>query len=115
MPKSVADLQRERLGVRTSPRVNRVAASVGATAAQVLRQDPNRASFLVVNLSLNDMYLGPFRDPSSTKGIRLGPSGGSLAVWWAEDGEVVAWEWWIIATAAASAYLIIENLIEPGD
>lgn len=115
MPKSVADLQRERLGVRTSPFVNRVASSVGVTAAQLLRQDPNRPSFLFVNLSLADMYVGPFRDPSSSKGIRVGPSGGSLAVWWAEDGEVVTWEWYAVATLAASAYLVIENLIQPGD
>lgn len=114
MPKTVADLLRDRLGVRTSPLVNRSLSSVGVTAVQLVRQDPNRPSFLVVNLSVNDLYCGPFRDPASTKGIRLGPNGGNVHVWWEEDGELVAWEWFVVATAAASSLLVIENLVQPG-
>lgn len=113
MPKTVADLLLDRRGVRTSPFTNRSLASVGVAAVQLLRQDPNRSSFLVVNLSVNDMYCGPFADVGATKGIRLTPNGGNLAVFWEEDGMVVIREWFVLATGAASALLVIEDVIQP--
>lgn len=113
MPKTVADLLRERRGVRTSPFVNRALSSVGLTAAQLVRQDPNRPSFLLVNLSVNEMYAGPFQDVSATKGIRLTPTGGNLSVWWEEDGMVVTREWWVVSVGAASSLLIVEDIIQP--
>lgn len=113
MPKTAADLLFAREGVRTTRRVNRVAASVGIAAAQVFRQDPNRIGFRFVNLSLNAMYLGSWSDVSSTKGIYVGPNGGSALALWDEDGEEVGYEWFVIADGAASAYLAVETLVQP--
>jgi hypothetical protein len=113
MPKTVADLLRERRGIRTTPFVNRSVTQVGITAVQLVRQDPNRPSFLVVNLSVNDFYMGPFQDVSATKGIRQTPSGGNVFIWWEEDGMVVTREWWVVATGAASPIMVIEDIIQP--
>ena len=113
MPKTVADLLRDRRGVRTSPFTNRVRSSIGVSALPFARQDPNRPSFTFVNLSVNDMYLGPFADVSATKGIRITPNGGNAFVFWEEDGLVVTWEWFVVATAAGSNLLVIEDIIQP--
>jgi len=113
VPTTVRDLLQARLGVRTTPFVNRAASSIGTTAGQTFRQDPSRVAFLFVNLSLNRIYLTPAGVPSSTNGIRVEPNGGSLAVLWEEDGEMVAWEWRGIADGAASSFFALEAIIAP--
>ena len=102
------ELITERFHSPVSAVVNRSISSVGATAARLFINDPDRLGFLVVNLSVNDLYLGPFPDVSTTKGIRLGPNGGNLDLIWFEDFETVAWEWFAIGSAAATTLLAIE-------
>lgn len=104
------DLVQERFGAPVNPVVNRSGSSVDATAARIFVNDPDRLGFLVVNLSVNDLYIGPFPDVSSTKGIRLGPNGGNVSLVWFEDFEITAWEWFAIGSAAATTYLAIEYL-----
>lgn len=105
------ELVQERFHAPVSPVVNRTVTTVGITAARLLINDPDRLGFLVVNLSANDIYVGPFPDVSSTKGIRLGPSGGNVVAMWEEDFEMVAWEWFAIATVGASNVLTLENIV----
>jgi hypothetical protein len=104
------ELVAARFGAPVNPVVNRAASSVGATAARLFINDPDRLGFLVVNLSANDLYIGPFPDVSATKGIKAGPSGGSISLVWFEDFEITAWEWFAIGSAAATNYLAIEYL-----
>lgn len=110
-PRTVRDLLEARLGVRTTAFENRAASSIGTTAGQVFRQDPSRVSFLFVNLSLNNITIRPRIAPTSTRGIRLAPNGGSVEVDWETDGEVVAWEWLGIADGAGSEFFALENII----
>lgn len=102
----------DRFGVAVIPVTNPEISSVGVAAARVLRQNPDRLGFNFVNLSPNDMYVGPFADVSSSKGIKVGPNGGSLATVWIEDFESVGVEWFVLATAAASNLLMIEYVAE---
>ncbi len=102
----------DRFSVAVIPITNPEISSVGLAAARVLRQNPDRLGFNFVNLSVNDMYLGPFPDVSATKGIKVGPNGGSLATIWIEDFESVGQDWFVIATAAASNLLMIEYVAE---
>lgn len=110
--KSLADLVQDRLGVKTFARFNPVKTTAGVTAAQVLRQQPNRAAFVYVNLSTADIYLGPFADVSATKGIRIPASGGSAVFLYEEDFDLVGYEWFDVATVAASAIFVLELLTQ---
>lgn len=109
--KTVSDLLTAKFGVRFVSRLNRALSAVGTTVIQVLRQDPSRTGFTIVNLSLNRIYVTPLGVPSSSNGVRVDPNGGSVFLNWEEDGEVVAWEWRGIADGAASNVYILETLI----
>jgi hypothetical protein len=101
------------LGVRVITRPSAPGLTVGVASAQVLRQNPNRVGFTFVNLSANTIYLAPGREASSTYGILVGANGGAVGVTWFEDFTLCAYDWQAIATAAASAYLVIELLTAP--
>ncbi len=110
MGKSVRDLITERFGAPVHVAVNRSVASVGLTPVSILRNDPDRLGAVVVNLSLNRLYLGPFVDPSATKGVRLDANGANLGLNWFEDYDVTGWEWFAVADAAGSPVLVLEYL-----
>lgn len=112
-PRTIRALLEAKFGTRFTPFANRAASTIGATAGQIFRQDPSRVAFLFVNLSLNNIFLTPLGAPSSSNGIRVDANGGSLAVNWEEDGEVVAWEWLGIADGAASPFFALETIIAP--
>lgn len=111
---TVRDLLRARLGTATNAVRNRAASSVGTTAADLLRNDPSRVSFQLVNLGAFTVFVTPLGEPSSTNGLRVEANGGALFVEWETDGEVVAWAWRGIAVGGTSALLILENLIDAG-
>lgn len=105
---ALADLIQRTLGVATMTRVSDVGVTVGLTAAPVLRQNPNRLAAVFVNLSANAMYLAPLGAPSSTRGIRIAPTGGNLGLRFDEDFDLVGYEWSAVADGAASAYFLLE-------
>lgn len=109
--KTLKELLEAKLGVRTFTRINRATSTVGVSIQQVLRQAPNRVAAVLVNLSVNTIYISPDNVPSATHGIRLGPSGGSLVLKWDEDFSLCGYEWNALASAAASDIFIIEQLI----
>jgi len=111
MADTLASLLQAQLGAATFTATNRELSSVGATAARLLRQSPYRASFLVINLSPDTLFCGPFVDVSTTKGVRLGPNGGSLVVRWHEDFSLVSYEWFVISDGVASRLLTMEQLL----
>lgn len=111
MALSVAQMIQALLGVNTFSRNNPVTASVGAAAALVARGAPQRAFLLIVNLSVNSVYVGPFADVAAAKGILLQPNGGSVSLIWDRDLELVTQPWYAIAPAGASAILVVESVI----
>lgn len=108
MAKTLAELITERLGVRTSARINPEGSSLGTSAARVMGNNPNRVAFIFVNLSSNIIYLAPLEVPSSSNGIRVGTNGGSLSLVWDEDFDLTGYEWRGVADAAASSYFVVE-------
>lgn len=99
---SLPDLIEAKLGVRTEARLNRETGSVGVSRIVVLRNDSKRIAALLVNLSANIIYVAADTLVSTTRSIRLAPNGGSLKLVWYDDFDIVGWEWWAIASAAAS-------------
>lgn len=105
----LADVLMERFKVTTRAVENpRNLTSVGAAARVVLANNPNRFAFIVINLSVNPMYMGLENDVSEDKGIRLDANGGSFSCIWDEDFELTAWAWWIIAPAGVSNLYSLE-------
>lgn len=107
---NLADLIQTRFGFATEAADNRSVSSLGTSAATVLRNDPRRVAATIINLGAVAVYLSPTNDVSSTKGIRLAPNGGQLTLNWEEDFDVVAWEWFGIADAAATSVYTLEVL-----
>ncbi|MGH7409852.1 MAG: hypothetical protein ACREJ6_02145 [Candidatus Methylomirabilis sp.] len=106
--KTLPDLVQGKFGVKTFPRFNPVISTLGAAVDSWLRQSPNRVAALIVNLSVNNIFIGPFRDVSATKGILVTPNGGSVLLHFEEDFDLVGYEWFAIASAAASPILVVE-------
>lgn len=107
---SLAELTMSIYGIKTTPRINPLVSSVGASVTKIMNNNPNRVSFIIVNLSANIMYISPENDVSSSKGIILAASGGSFIVQWDRDFELVSHEWYCIAGGAASSIYILENI-----
>lgn len=82
--------------------------TVGTTAVQLFRKNPNRIGMLVVNLSTNTLYLGFDPNTAATRGIVLDPNGGQASSWIDEDAHLTQKEWWIIASGAGSALYAFE-------
>jgi len=85
-----------------------VANTGGATAVLLLRNNPDRLAFTVVNLSVNAMYLGLTDQVSAINGIYIAPSGGSVTMTYQDDFQMTGWAWWIISPAGASALFSLE-------
>jgi len=108
VPKTLADLLRERFGVETYPRVNPVTDTVGTSVQMVAGANPNRLGLVMVNLSANEIFVLPERTVSPSRGIRLGPAGGFFSLVWDEDFHLVAWDWYGIATGPGSPIMVLE-------
>lgn len=100
-------------GVKVIARPSAAGLTVGVASAQVLRQNPNRVGFTFINLSPNTIYLAPGAPASSTYGISVGANGGAVSVVWYEDFVLCGYDWQALATAAGSAYLVVELLTAP--
>lgn len=88
---------------RTVPTV----VSVGTSVTQLVAFDSERTSLTIVNLSSNDVYVGPEEGVSATRGIRLAPSGGLLGVNVFQDTTLPMEGWWAVATGASSSVYVI--------
>lgn len=81
--------------------------SVGTTAVQLVGIDPERVHLSIVNLSGASVYVGPFADVSSSKGIRLNSNGGLVGMNVYQDAILPILDWWAVADAAASNVFIL--------
>jgi hypothetical protein len=111
---SVYDLLAARLGVRgISVRPNFSASDLDIASKIIAENDPARVALLVVNLGSSVGYIRPLGVPTSTAGIRLGASGGSMSINWQDDMALPALEWQGIAEADNSALFVLELRLAP--
>lgn len=97
----------KRFGFPTRLIENPVTDAIGLTAEPVLRQNPDRVFWLIVNLSVNVVYLAFDQDVGPTKGIWLDANGGWASMAVDEDGEAVGYGVYGVATGADSAIYVI--------
>jgi len=81
--------------------------SVGVTQSRILRNDPERVFALLVNLSLNTIYLGYDQLVSSSRGIVLASNGGSYQVDVEEDFTVPIRALYALATGVSSNLYVL--------
>jgi len=99
-------------GIKTSVRINRIASAVGVTVLEIAPNAPSRLALLIVNLSVNDVYVGFDRDVSATKGIRLTPNGGIFSLQHDTDFDTVGYSIYGIASGAGSSVYVVEIMGE---
>jgi hypothetical protein len=109
--KSLHDLIAAQFGVLTDTVTNIVTATVGTTAEIIARNDPRRVGLYIQNLSTGVMWVGPFPDPSATKGIRLFANGGAVQLLADEDLMLVGYEFYGVAQVAGQQIYVQETLI----
>jgi len=110
----LSDLLLERFKLKTRSLVNPLVAAVGVAAIPIALNHPDRVGIVVINLSVNVIYISPLSTVAAAAGVRLAPNGGAVSMIWDEDFELVSHEWYGIATGAASAVFISEIIGEKG-
>jgi len=88
--------------------INPVTDTVGTTPTLILRNNPDRIFWLVVNLSANNGFLGWDTLVSSTRGLFIAANGGFVSANIEEDGELVIYDVWAINQNASGTYLVVE-------
>ena len=116
LPATVRDLLARKVGVPVTARTSPVGVAV-APGNRVLKQDPTRIFFLVVNTGAVPVFLQPAvgtAPQGGSNGVRLEANGGAATTWWEEDGEVTAYEWNGVASAAGGVVFVMEVVIDRG-
>lgn len=88
-------------------------AQAGVAATILMRQDGSRVVWILQNLSLNNLYIRTERAPTATAAIVLAPNEWRSMIW-REDLDMVGREWQILASGAASDYLLLETRLLGG-
>lgn len=111
MSRTLTDLLDVHFQVKSRTVEDTVSVGNSRPADQVVKNNPNRVGLTLVNISANGIYISSEADMLTTQGIYLVPNGGTVVLKWDTDFSIVGYDWYAIATGAASALNIIENVL----
>ena len=111
--RSVYELIEARLGINVVFKLTGTT-SVGTSDVQLVENNPGRTNLTIVNLSSNSIYLSPQNAATTSSGILLTASGGSLAMNYNDDLILPTLEWHALASGSSSNVFIIEASILGG-
>lgn len=116
MALSIYDLIANELGVG-NVRVgdNPEAVDVDVADKIILRANPMRYAFMIINVSANNIHLVPRRAVVADAGILLAANGGFFTLSWREDLNLPAVEWHATAAVDNSAIEIYTVEGEPDE
>ncbi|MAH47281.1 hypothetical protein CMI37_15760 [Candidatus Pacearchaeota archaeon] len=100
----------QKLGALTSPEEDPLVTQIETTLTRFLPNNPNRLAFSFTNLGATAIFILPGEDVATTKGFRIGPSGGTIFFEWEEDYHLVSRDWFGIAVSGASACYTQEQI-----
>ena len=114
MAQSIRDLIAAELGVATL-RIGDNPLNVDVDIADkiILKADPMRYAFVLVNVGGNNIFLTPRRAVVGTAGILVGASGGLISFSWRDDLILPAVEWHAVAAGNNTAIEIYTVEGEP--
>lgn len=85
---------------------------LGVTPQLFLPANMDRVNLGIWNFSGNTVVISPFFDAALTKGINVPSLGGFVSFDIYEDTILPAWEWWGIASVAATEIVILSVVRE---
>lgn len=97
----------DKFGMKTRSVTNPVTPTVATSKTLILKNNPDRLAYTVINLTGFALHVAFDREVSSTRGILIPPSGGSLTLTAEEDGELVGYELFGISTSSSSTIFTI--------
>lgn len=97
-------------GLQTHPEV--ATETVGTTAIRILKNNPNRINWTVVNHSASSIFLGFSPEIAVGTGFFLSPSGGTIQAKALEDGALVIDEIWAISAGTGLSVSTIQTIID---
>lgn len=95
-------------GISGTFKENPLTSDVNIAVTRIMPNNPNRLAFVLMNLSGNDIYISPKENVSSTNGIYISPSGGSIVMQWDKDLILPTLSWYATAGADSSSIYILE-------
>lgn len=105
---TLQELLEKQWGVKTDMRVNPIVAQVETTKTQLLKPNPNRLAWTLINLGDNQLHASFEPDVSNEKGVYVSATGGVFGLLWSEDFILVTYPVWAIATTAAAKVYLVE-------
>jgi hypothetical protein len=108
MPETLTALLQAHFGMKTTWKQNPLVSQVAITVTKVIAANPNRLGLVITNAGANTVYLSPKNTVAVGAGIVLVPTGGAASFKWDIDFELVASEWYGIASGAASNVNVLE-------
>ena len=97
-------------GVKTDIKINPLASQIETTVTNLLKPDPNRLAWTLINLGATACYVAFTPDVSTTKGVYVAALGGVFSLLWNEDFSLVVFPVYGIAVDAANAIYLVEVL-----
>ena len=83
--------------------------TLGALALQIVQNNPNRVQVIIMNLSVNNVYIGFTSQVGITNGILLAANGGQVGFMAPDDGDLPGRAIYAIAAAGAPVVYTIET------
>lgn len=104
----LVDVLEAMYGVKTAMQVNPVASEIGATPTELLKNNPNRLAWTLINLGTEAVYLAFTPDVAATKGIYVAAGGGTMGLLFSEDFELCTYPVWGIGAVGGDDIYLVE-------
>lgn len=93
------DLLQERYGFNAHFRINPLVNEVNIAPTKIFSHNPKRVGYIVVNLSVNPIYVCFDNAVSAARGIYIAPNGGAFVTMVKDDFILCTLELWGMSTA----------------
>jgi hypothetical protein len=110
---TLATVLARKWGVATTVNVNPAGNNVPTNVVTIMKNNPNRLAWILVNLGSTVILVAPLRAASATFGIQIPPNGGSIALLADEDFDMTGYEWTAISIGGGNQIFSIEVLTNP--
>jgi hypothetical protein len=88
---------------------NEKTVTLSTTPALVLMGNPDRFEVAIFNLGSSAVFLSMDSDPSTTKGMMIAASGGSLSYNARDDGEMPTRRYYAVAASGTPTIYVLET------
>jgi|SRR6266849_2381440 len=82
--------------------------TIGATIGSIAQGNGDRVALIIVNLGIQDLFVSIDANVSSTNGIKVSASGGSVTMEVLEDYTLPSRQWWGIAPGGNTNVFVLE-------